>query len=300
MLLLAASNLFLGEECMALIRNVSDTAYWVAMYRAAESARPDALFHDPWAEKLAGDRGREILAGLPDGQRWGWPMVVRTAVMDEIILREVVAGIDTVVSLAAGLDMRPFRLALPATLRWVEIDLPAILAEKSAIVGSAPPCCALERIAADLADPAARRAALARATAGATRTLVVAEGLLIYLEESDVAALAADLAALPSAALWLIDLAHPQLLRWMSKQWGRVVAEGGATFKFAPAAGTAFFESHGWREREYRSAMAEARRLHRTMPGAWFYRIMGLFMTPKQRAIYRRFSGYVVLERLPT
>jgi O-methyltransferase involved in polyketide biosynthesis len=43
---------------MALIRNVSDTARWVAMYRAQESARPDALFHDPWAERLGGDRGR--------------------------------------------------------------------------------------------------------------------------------------------------------------------------------------------------------------------------------------------------
>jgi O-methyltransferase involved in polyketide biosynthesis len=36
-----------------LIENVSDTARWVAMYRAQESSRPDALFHDPFAERLA-------------------------------------------------------------------------------------------------------------------------------------------------------------------------------------------------------------------------------------------------------
>ena len=175
---------------MTLIRNVSDTAHWVAMYRAAESARPDALFHDRWAEALGGARGREILDGMPDGRTWGWPMVVRTAVMDEIIEREVRAGVDRVVSLAAGLDMRPFRLELPASLRWVEIDLPGILADKEAVVGHETPRCALERIAADLADPAARRDALARATAGARRTLFVAEGLLIYLAQDDVAALA--------------------------------------------------------------------------------------------------------------
>ena len=283
---------------MPLIRNVSDTAYWVAMYRAAESARPDALFHDAWAESLAGARGREILAGMPDGRRWGWPMIVRTAVMDEMIEREAAAGIDTVVCLAAGLDMRPFRLALPASLRWVEVDLPAILAEKTAIVGGEAPRCALERFAADPAYPSARREALARATAGAKRTLVVAEGLLVYLEEPQVAGLAGDLAALPSAELWLIDLAHPRLLLWMKKQWGAAAADGGATFKFAPAAGTAFFEPHGWREREFRGAMAEARRLHRTMPGAWVYAIMGLFMSPRTRAMYRRFSGYVLLERV--
>ena len=30
-----------------LISNVSDTARWMAAYRAAESARRDALFNDP-------------------------------------------------------------------------------------------------------------------------------------------------------------------------------------------------------------------------------------------------------------
>jgi methyltransferase (TIGR00027 family) len=284
---------------MPLIRNVSDTARWVAMYRAIESGRPDALFHDPWAEKLAGERGREILDGLPDGRSWGWPMVVRTAVMDEIIQREVAAGIDTVVHLAAGMDMRPFRMKLPASLRWVEIDLPEILDEKVAAVGGEAPNCVLERIAADLADEGARRGALARATTGAKRALVVSEGLLIYLGEAQVAALATDLAALPAAALWLLDIAHPKLLHWLSRRWGSVVAEGGAPFRFAPEANTAFFAPYGWQELEYRGAMAEAERLHRMMPGAWFYKVMRVFMPPKTRAMYRRFSGYALLERSP-
>jgi methyltransferase (TIGR00027 family) len=285
---------------MPLIRDVSDTARWVAMYRAQESARPDALFHDSWAEALAGERGREILAGMPEGNRWGWPMVVRTAVMDEIIEREVAAGIDTVVYLAAGLDMRPWRLPLPANLRWVEVDLPGIVADKEAALARldpGPPRCRFERIAADLADTAQRRDALARAMAGATRALVVAEGLLIYLGEDDVAALATDLAARPEAKLWLIDIAHPRLLVWMQKRWGRVVAEGGAPFRFAPAEQTRFFERFGWREREFRGAMPEARRLKREMPGAWFYRLMGLLASPKQREEFRRFSGYALLER---
>ncbi len=32
-----------------LIGHVSDTAFWVAHYRAMEGQRPDALFHDPLA-----------------------------------------------------------------------------------------------------------------------------------------------------------------------------------------------------------------------------------------------------------
>ena len=38
---------------LPLVSNVSDTARWVAVYRAWESARPDALFIDPFAERLA-------------------------------------------------------------------------------------------------------------------------------------------------------------------------------------------------------------------------------------------------------
>jgi O-methyltransferase involved in polyketide biosynthesis len=43
-----------------LVSNVSDTARWVAAYRAMESARPDALFRDPYADRLAGARGHAI------------------------------------------------------------------------------------------------------------------------------------------------------------------------------------------------------------------------------------------------
>ncbi len=39
-------------------------------------------------------------------------------------------GIDGVVNLAAGLDARPYRLQLPRTLRWIEVDLPAMVKEK--------------------------------------------------------------------------------------------------------------------------------------------------------------------------
>src|SRR4249920_2369696 len=63
------------------IRNVSDTALWVAIYRAMESERPDALFNDPYARRLGGERGEAIARTMPEGH---WPIVVRTAVMDEI------------------------------------------------------------------------------------------------------------------------------------------------------------------------------------------------------------------------
>src|SRR5256885_6123414 len=38
--------------------------------------------------------------------------------------QEIEQGTDMVVNLAAGLDARPYRMALPASLQWIEVDLP--------------------------------------------------------------------------------------------------------------------------------------------------------------------------------
>src|SRR3954468_11048045 len=90
-----------GRLAMA-IENISDTARWVAVYRAMETARTDAIFRDPFADRLAGQRGREILAELQQGRAYAWPMIVRTAVFDEIILDAVQnKKVDLVVNLAA-------------------------------------------------------------------------------------------------------------------------------------------------------------------------------------------------------
>lgn len=43
-----------------MLRHVSDTARWVAMDRALESERPDALFRDPYARRLAGTEGAAL------------------------------------------------------------------------------------------------------------------------------------------------------------------------------------------------------------------------------------------------
>src|SRR5207237_5789499 len=128
------------------IQHVSDTARWVALYRAMESERPDALFRDPYARKLAGERGERILASLPKGLAWAWPMIVRTAVLDELILRTIERDrVDTVLNLAAGLDARPYRLPLPYTLRWVEADFPDVIAYNQEKPEGEQPGCVQQR-----------------------------------------------------------------------------------------------------------------------------------------------------------
>ncbi|HEY7214967.1 MAG TPA: class I SAM-dependent methyltransferase [Thermoanaerobaculia bacterium] len=281
------------------IENVSDTARWVAVYRAMESARPDAIFRDPFAERLAGERGQQIVDTMKQGRAFAWPMIVRTAVFDEIILDAVRhRQVDLVVNLAAGLDARPWRLPLPPALHWVDVDLPGILNHKTDMLRDEKTACRYEPVTLDLRDAAARRELFARLGAGAKRALVVAEGLLIYLAPEQVANLATDLHEPPSFQEWLVDLASPQLVKRMSKTWGKNVAAGGAPFLFAPAEGSDFFRPYGWREGIFRGTWEEAQRLNRTMKGAWVWNLIGKISSKKAREKFRRFAGYALLERV--
>ena len=282
---------------MTLIENVSDTARWVAYYRAMESARPDAVFRDPYAERLAGPKGLEIVNNLKSGRRMAWAMIVRTATIDDMIMQAVRGKqADLVVNLAAGLDTRPWRLELPSTLRWVDVDLPGILDYKLDTLKGERARCGYEAIRVDLTDAPKRKALLQQIGASASRILVITEGLLIYLEPDEVRGLAADLAT-GGFKWWITDLASPRLMAMASKMWGQSLEAANAPFKFGPAEGTAFFEPFGWREIEYRSTGEEAKRINRQMKGMWFWSFIFRFYPKRIRERMRRFAGIVLLGR---
>src|SRR5947209_16802757 len=158
-----------------------------------ESERPDALFRDPYARKLAGEHGERIVASMRRGRAMAWPMIVRTAVLEELILRAIERdGVDTVLNLAAGLDTRPYRLPLPSSLRWVEADFPDVIAYKLEQLRGERPVCAVEHVGIDLTDVGRRRALFARIGAAARRVLVAAEGLWEYPPRQQAAPRAAD------------------------------------------------------------------------------------------------------------
>ena len=279
-----------------LIRNVSDTALWVAIYRAMESERPDAIFSDPYARRLGGERGEAIVRSMPKGQAFAWPMIVRTAVMDVLILSCVAKGAKTVLNLAAGLDTRPYRLTLPPTLRWFHVDLPPKIEYVTEKLAGETPRCKLEYAAVDLRDAPARKELFERAAASGP-VVVITEGLLVYLTAEQVSGLAAQLGALPGIRWWITDLAAPRLLKMLAKRWGKQLQQGNAPFQFAPAEGTAFFSPHGFREAEYRSTWEESRRLNRGMKLAGLWNFLSRLQPKAKREEGRKMSGIVLLER---
>jgi methyltransferase (TIGR00027 family) len=245
------------------VRNVSDTALWVAYFRAMETKRPDALFRDQYAERLAGERGFHLANTLPDGNKHEWAWVARTYLFDHFIAQEVQRGADQVINLAAGLDARPYRLDLPPNLRWVEVDFPEIVNYKNEILNGENPRCQLERVSLDLANVQARRELFAALSDRSKKTVVASEGLLIYFTPDQVASLARDLVAAERFQSWIIDLASPGQLKLMQRTTGKQLSEAGAAFKFGPSEGPNFFAQHGWKTAEVQGMLATAAKFNR-------------------------------------
>ena len=136
------------------IQHVSDTALWVAGCRALETERPDSMFRDPLAAGLAGARGRQIANSMPNAKGMQWSVAIRTVVIDGFLRSAISSGVDTILNLGAGLDTRPYRMDIPPSLRWIEVDYASLIEQKDDQLRAETPVCQVERIGLDLAERA--------------------------------------------------------------------------------------------------------------------------------------------------
>jgi methyltransferase (TIGR00027 family) len=248
------------------IRNVADTALWVASLRARETARGDAVIHDEWAELLGGERGRAIARSMSPAALVAWGVVMRTSAIDRLVQEVLTTGIDVVVNLGAGMDTRPYRLALPASVHWIEIDLPAVVDAKNGLLHDVDPHRRVERIAMDLLDVEARRAVFERQLLPARNVLVIAEGVIPYWSSEAVGLLAADLTSIPAVRHWLLDFENAGR-RAAPRRWLRRMQQ--APFLFQVDDWFDFFGACGWRAERVITSGEESARTHRPYPGVF-------------------------------
>jgi methyltransferase (TIGR00027 family) len=220
-------------------------------------------------------------------------MVVRTRLIDDLVIRSIAEGCDCVLSLAAGLDSRPYRLKLPPNLQWIEADLPQIILAKEMALAKDLPGCELRRVALDLTDDGACERLLTTVARVAQRVLVLSEGVLLYLDEAKVRSLANALASSSVVHFWLADIASPGVLTMMRQRLGEELAS--ALPRFGPANGVAYFERLGWAARDVLPLLPEGIRLARV---PHLLRPFGGISPPDPRCLGREsWSAVVLLER---
>jgi O-methyltransferase involved in polyketide biosynthesis len=135
-----------------------------------------------------------------------------------------------------------------------------------------------------LSDAAALGALLERVGREHDRVFVLTEGLLGYLEEHAVAALASELRSVPAMKLWAAEILSPSLLPHQAAL-GETFRAAKIEVRFAPTQGVDFFAAYGWRPRRTSPFVDELVRFGR-----------GDGLTLEQRAALRKGSTYVLLE----
>jgi methyltransferase (TIGR00027 family) len=234
---------------------------------------------------LAGERGRRIARTRPDG---AWVVAIRTVLINAFLRSAISSGIDTVINLGAGLDTRPYRMDLPSSLQWVEVDHPSLIESKAAQLSTEVPACSVERVGLDLADRDACRELFRRIWTTTTRAMVLAEGVIGDLSVDEAGGLADDLRAQPGCELWVIDYFSPRLLGAYQKRQ----RHANVPVRFDPPRWETFFTEHGWRIREIRFLGEESRRLHRPVPLSPLDKLMRLFTSRPLRDM-----GCAIIER---
>jgi len=146
-------RLWLRSQFDGLDSLVSFSSRIIAAMRAMESERPNALFHDPLAEVLAGRVAMKNARNRPRQDRhilWGNRFPIRVRYFDDALL-EALGVLDPsgfsppwkatprpesgamprqVVMLGAGMDTRAWRLPLPPRTHWFEVDRGDVLEAK--------------------------------------------------------------------------------------------------------------------------------------------------------------------------
>jgi methyltransferase (TIGR00027 family) len=221
-----------------------------AASRALESARPDALFVDPWADLLAGAAGREFLQRHEDVLTATTPIfVVRHRFFDDFLVDAAASGLQQLVLVAAGLDTRAYRLAWPAGTCLYELDQPQVLAYKQEILdrAGATPACTRVPVPANLREdwPTILRAAGFRHD---EPTAWLAEGLLFYLPEAAVRTLLGTMASLCAhgSVLGTDTMSATMLASEERRAWVQLYTDSGAPFVFGTDNPEGFVSSCGW------------------------------------------------------
>lgn len=276
------------------INDVTDTALWVAAYRAEESARKDAIIKDPHASLLLGDAGSKVAIRTQGSRYTAWSVVIRTYIIDQFINHLMkTQEIDTVINLGAGLDTRPYRLDLPSSLRWIEVDFPKLIDLKNDKLKNEKPKCVLERISLDLSIESVRDHFLKEVSSTSKKVLVMTEGVVPYLSNEDAKSLALALHAQDNFAFWITEYYSPEILKFLRTP-KRLKQMKNAPFLFYPENWFSFFKECGWDQYETKFFAVESEKLGRTPPTP------GWVKDNPEKSIEdtKQFLGYSILERI--
>ena len=193
-------------------RFVPFTARVMAAIRAKETASPDPLFRDSFAERLAGEEAFAFLEQKLTAEDRAY-VAVRTRFFDDFLL-DCCNEVAQLVILASGMDTRAYRLPWSPETKIYEIDRAEVLQTKKAILADTQPNCQHYTVGADLTQPWSHLL-LDQGYQNDSPSVWLLEGLLMYLTEPQLDRLLQTVSQLTAADSYIgLDLINVKSIEY--------------------------------------------------------------------------------------
>jgi methyltransferase (TIGR00027 family) len=207
------------------LSGVSETMLVTLSARAQDARRPNSILHDTWGADVLDKLNYTRPKTLGD-QSLFHTVILRARLLDTWTAEFLNANPEaTVLHLACGLDSRALRLAWGPRVRWIDVDMPEIIALRQKLLPT-PPSGDYRLVASSVTEtswlddvPADRP------------TIVVMEGLLPYLEGAEVKRLIERICERFPSGQVIFDIIGTTFLRLQS--FNRPIARTGAVMRFA-------------------------------------------------------------------
>lgn len=161
------------------IQGVPETMLQTLYARAAYSKKRNAKFRDDKAVEIVSRMEYDFSLAEKDAMMSSG-VIARTILLDRMVgdfIRENSKG--TVVNIACGMDTRVYRLKTPSSIRWYNLDLPETIEVRRRFLTE-------DKRISMIAKSAMDESWAAEIEEPEGRTLVILEGLVMYLSEEDV------------------------------------------------------------------------------------------------------------------
>jgi O-methyltransferase involved in polyketide biosynthesis len=202
------------------LSTVSKTLFLTLFARAYETQHPGRLFIDDKAVRVLQAFERSRSQSRPDWATCAG-VAIRTDILDRQTRHFLASARSCVVNLGAGLCTRYFRLGQPS-IDWIEIDFPDVIAVRRSVL---PETAYHRMIACSVTDHAWIEQI---PYAPGARPLFIAEGLFLYLRDSEIKELLLALKQRFSGCQMLVDTASS--LFYAAYAWHPSMGDTGMPF----------------------------------------------------------------------
>jgi O-methyltransferase involved in polyketide biosynthesis len=196
--------------------------------RAIQSQWKNPILRDPWAEEAMRHIDYDISKQYQGVGSWGmWKdigctiIATRAATFDQLAKSFLADHSDaTVLHIGCGMDSRVFRVDPPATVQWFDVDYPDVIDLRRQLFPERTSCHLVGARLEDLhwLDEVPRE----------KPGLLIAEGVLHYLGETEVKALLSAVVAHFPGGQMIFDICNTMIV----KRAGSNVGGTGATYKW--------------------------------------------------------------------